>query len=80
MTACLDQGPDTYLDGSPCWSGQFPQVEMIYAGDEIWQQRTAKRRQTLHGALDPGNANRSNLPAERIDKMHSMLKEYTSAE
>lgn len=80
MTACLDQGPDAYLDGSPCvGQANFHRLRWsILVMKTLYVVQS--RRQTLHGALDPGNANRSNLPAERIDKMLSMLKEYTSPE
>lgn len=66
-------------------SGQFPQVEMIYAGDHnsIWRQRSVKQQTDLTWlawALDPGNSDRSNLPAERIDNMLSLLKKHTAPE
>lgn len=66
-------------------SGQFPQVEMIYAGDHnsIWRQRSVKQQTDLTWlawALDPGNSDRSNLPAGRIDNMLSLLKKHTAPE
>jgi hypothetical protein len=68
-----------------CESGQYPQVEAIFAGGEnsIWTRRYIKQQTDLTWLawiLDPGNDNRSMINAGHIDNMLNLLKRYTPPE
>jgi hAT family C-terminal dimerisation region len=66
-------------------SGQYPQVEAIFAGDEtsIWTRRYKKQQNDLTWlawVLDPGNDDRSTVDASRMSNILSFLKEHTPTE
>jgi len=66
-------------------SGQYPQVEMIFAGDEnsIWTRRYAKQQTDLTWLawiLDPQNDIRSTVNAGRTNNILNLLKRYSSPE
>ncbi|KAN0072862.1 Ribonuclease H-like domain containing protein [Elaphomyces granulatus] len=66
-------------------SGQYPQVEAIFAGDEtsIWTRRHKKQQNDLTWlawVLDPGNDDRSTVDASRMSDILRFLKEHTPTE
>jgi hypothetical protein len=63
-------------------SGQYPQVEMIFAGNEtsIWTKRHKKQQNDLTWlawVLDPGNDKRSTVNADCMSNMLGLLKKHT---
>ena len=64
-------------------SGQYPQIDRIFAGDEnsIWMKQYAKQQTDLTWLawiLDPGNDIHSTLSAGHTDNILGLLKRYTS--